>query len=200
MFKNFPSNFFRGLFTLLPLFISVYVILWIFKLADTVTSKILLVFWPEFLYFPGLGAIIGILFIYLFGVLIAHPAVEKGFSLIEGPFKLLPVIKTVYNSIKDFTQYFSSSGNKKNSQVVLVKMPGSDIEMVGLMTRENMDGMPLEFSKDSDKVAVYFPMSYQLGGYTVFIPRAWIRSTDMKVEFAIRSALTAWLPGSSSKE
>lgn len=199
MFKNFPANFFRGLFTLLPLFISIYVVLWIFRVADTVTSKVLLVFWPEFLYFPGLGALIGILFISFFGMLIAHPAVEKAFSLIEGPFKLIPVVKTVYNSIKDFTQYFSSSGNKKSQQVVIAKMPGSDIEMVGLMTRENMNGMPQEFSKDGDKVAVYFPMSYQLGGYTVFIPRSWVRPTDMKVEFAIRSALTAWLPASKGE-
>lgn len=200
MFKNVTSRFLKGLFALLPLFISIYITLWIFDKAEVITSKFLLVFWPDFLYFPGMGALIGVLVIYFFGVLIEHSITQKVFAFIEGPFQIIPVVRTVYTAIKDFTQYFTSSDNKKNQQVVIVKMPDSPIEMVGLMTRENMNGMPEGFTKDSqgkDKVAVYFPMSYQLGGFTVFIPREWVKPTNMKVEVAIRSALTAWLPASS---
>lgn len=199
MFKNVTSRFLKGLFALLPLFISIYIVLWIFESAEAVTSRVLLIFWPEFLYVPGMGALLGVLVIYFFGVLIDHPMMMRVFSLIEGPFRIVPVVRTVYSAIKDFTQYFTPSDNKKEQQVVIVKMPDSPIEMVGLMTRENMIGMPEGFSKDG-RVAVYFPMSYQLGGFTVFVPREWVKPTNMSVEFAIRSALTAWLPNSSAKE
>lgn len=199
MFKNVPSRFLKGLFALLPLFISIYIILWIFDAAESVTSRVLLIFWPNFLYVPGMGAIVGMIFIYFFGVMIEHPLTQKVFSIVEGPFRILPVVRTVYNAIKDFTQYFTPSDKKKEQQVVIVRMPDSPIEMVGLMTRENMNGMPEGFTKE-DRVAVYFPMSYQLGGFTVFIPREWVKPSNMSVEVAIRSALTAWLPASSRKE
>lgn len=199
MFKNVTSRFLKGLFALLPLFISIYITLWIFDKAEAITSRVLLTFWPEFLYVPGMGALVGVIFIYFFGVMIEHPFTQKVFSLVEGPFRILPVVRTVYSAIKDFTQYFTPSDKKKEQQVVIVKMPDSPIEMVGLMTRENMNGMPEGFTKE-DRVAVYFPMSYQLGGFTVFIPREWVKPSNMSVEVAIRSALTAWLPASSRKE
>ena len=199
MFRNVTSRFLKGLLALLPLFISIYITLWIFDKAEAITSRMLLVFWPDFLYVPGMGAIVGVLCIYFFGVLIENVAFQKVFTLIEGPFQIVPVVRTVYTAIKDFTQYFTPSDKKKDQQVVIVKMPDSPIEMVGLMTRENLSGMPEGFTKEG-RVAVYFPMSYQLGGFTVFIPREWVKPTNMKVEVAIRSALTAWLPGSASKK
>ena len=56
--------------------------------------------------------------------------------------------------------------------------------------------MPAEFSKN-DRVAVFLPLSYQVGGLTVFIPRSYIKNTNLKVEVAMKSVLTAWMPGRS---
>jgi uncharacterized membrane protein len=80
----------------------------------------------------------------------------------------------------------------------VVKFPNVAIEIVGLMTRENLKDMPVGVTRD-DRVAVYFPMSYQFGGCTMFIPRAWVTPTSMSVEEAMRSIITAWLPGQAKK-
>jgi uncharacterized membrane protein len=40
-------------------------------------------------------------------------------------------------------------------------------------------------------VAVYLPMSYQIGGYTTMIPRSAIQPVDMSIEEAMRFAVTA---------
>jgi uncharacterized membrane protein len=42
-------------------------------------------------------------------------------------------------------------------------------------------------------VAVYLPMGYMIGGYTVFVPRSWVQVLDMSVEEAMRSSLIAWM-------
>jgi uncharacterized membrane protein len=42
-------------------------------------------------------------------------------------------------------------------------------------------------------VAVYLPMGYMIGGYTVFVPRDWIQPINMSVEEAMRSTLFAWM-------
>ena len=42
---------------------------------------------------------------------------------------------------------------------------------------------------DGDTVAVYLPMSYMVGGYTVFLPRGRLEPTSLSVEEGMRIAL-----------
>ena len=72
------------------------------------------------------------------------------------------------------------------------------MEIVGLLTRDDLRDLPNGISKDN-RVAVYVPISYQLGGYTFFVPRSYITPIDLSVEEAMRSIVTAWLPGGAQK-
>ena len=193
--KHFTTTFLKGLFTLLPLMLSVYVFTWFLGSAEYLSRSLLLVFWPEFLYLPGLGIVVACLLIYAFGNVVDRPLARGVFNLIEGLFREMPVIKTVYVAIKDFTEYLKPGGkDRRGKRVVVVRFPGQPVEMIGLMTRESLSDLPNEVSKEG-QVAVYFPMSYQFGGVTLFIPRAWVTPTDLSVEAAMRSIITAWLPG-----
>ena len=60
------------------------------------------------------------------------------------------------------------------------------------MTRRNLDGLPEGFSPGA-RVAVYLPMGYMIGGYTVFVPQEWVQPIQMSVEEAMRSSLIAWM-------
>ena len=64
--------------------------------------------------------------------------------------------------------------------------------MIGLLMREDVSDLKLA-GDNVERVAVYFPMSYQIGGFTVFVPRSWIRELDIPVETALRETLTAWM-------
>jgi uncharacterized membrane protein len=76
--------------------------------------------------------------------------------------------------------------------VVALKAPGQELELVGLVTRQQLDDLPAGFTP-GDRVAVYLPMGYMIGGYTVFVPRTWVRPIDMPVEEAMRASLFAWM-------
>jgi uncharacterized membrane protein len=65
------------------------------------------------------------------------------------------------------------------------------------VTREDFSSLPGKLGA-SDTVGVYLPMSYQIGGYTVFLPRSAIEPIDMSVEDAMRFTLTAGM--SSAQE
>jgi uncharacterized membrane protein len=197
--KHFTTTFLKGLFTLLPLLLSVYVFIWFLSNVENLSRSAILVFWPEFLYIPGLGVVVVCALIYAFGTVVDRPLARWVFNLVENLLREVPVIKTVYVAIKDFTEYLKPGGkDKRPNRVVLVKFPGQQVEMIGLMTRESLRDLPAQVTKE-DKVAVYFPMSYQFGGCTVFIPRAWVHPTDLSVEAAMRSIITAWLPGQDKK-
>lgn len=196
--KHVTTTFLKGLFTLLPLLLSIYVFLWFLGWVERGARSLLLVVFPEFLYVPGMGIVLVFGLIYAFGTVVDRPLARGVINMVEGLFKELPVIKTVFVAIKDFTEFLKPDQTKRHNQVVLVKFPGNEVEMVGLMTRESLHELPDPVTKD-DRVAVYFPMSYQIGGCTFFIPRSWVRPTDMSVEAAMRSIITAWIPGKDKK-
>jgi uncharacterized membrane protein len=71
-------------------------------------------------------------------------------------------------------------------------MPGHDLEVVGLITRKDTQGLPNGFM-EGDRVAVYLPMGYNIGGYTVFVPKDWLQPIDMSIEDVMRASLFAWM-------
>ncbi len=141
---------------------------------------------------PGMGLVLGIGAIVLLGFLISHPRAHRLLTLLELPFTNTPVVKSIYSSLKNFADYFTPSSESPAQQVVILKMPGHELEMVGLITRQNIWGLPAGFLQ-GDRVAVYLPMSYMIGGYTVFVPRAWVQPVSMTVEEAMRASLFAWM-------
>ena len=66
------------------------------------------------------------------------------------------------------------------------------LEMVGMVTRQSLADLPAGLLR-GDRVAVYLPMGYMIGGYTVFVPREWVTPIDMSVEEAMRQSLIAWM-------
>ncbi|MBU4321583.1 MAG: DUF502 domain-containing protein, partial [Gammaproteobacteria bacterium] len=95
-------------------------------------------------------------------------------------------------SLKNFADYFAPH-EQDAQQVVLLKMPGHELSIVGLVTRQSMKGLPKGIGELEDQVAVYLPMGYMIGGYTVFVPRSWTVPVDMSVEEAMRMALIAFM-------
>jgi uncharacterized membrane protein len=74
-------------------------------------------------------------------------------------------------------------------KVVLVQLPGQSFELIGFVTRESFAGLPIS-PQAEQPVAVYLPMSYQLGGYTLFLDRSCLRHIDMSFEEAMRLVIT----------
>ncbi|CAB3626236.1 DUF502 domain-containing protein [Achromobacter pestifer] len=188
--------FFRGLIAVLPLALTVY-LLYIFLVW---TEAVALTFLRPFIgafYVPGMGLALGILGILAIGYLMSKERVQRILTVVEMPFTNLPVVKSIYSSLKSFADYFSPSSKNTAQQVVILRVPGQQLEMVGLITRRNMDGLPEGFTQ-GERVAVYLPMGYMIGGYTVFVPLEWVQPIQMSVEEAMRSSLIAWMARSES--
>ncbi|MFM6985906.1 MAG: DUF502 domain-containing protein [Hydrogenophaga sp.] len=188
--------FFRGLIAFLPLAITVYVLVLFVTWVERSAMALLHPVTGDF-YLPGLGIAIGAVLILALGVLVSLPATRRLLSYVELPFTNLPVVKSIYSSLKNFADYFAPQGQAAQ-QVVLLKMPGHDLGTVGLVTRQSMRGLPGGLAEHDDHVAVYLPMGYMIGGYTVFVPRSWTTPVDLSVEEAMRLALIAFMSSPSA--
>ena len=151
-----------------------------------------LFFWILPANIPGLGLLLGVGMIFGAGVILSSPMLAQLFGYLELPFKTMPLIKSIYSAFKDLMMYFSKEGGAKDSQVVVVSLAGG-VQVIGLLTRTDLTDLPPELSEREERVAVFIPMSYALGGYTIFVPKDWVRRTNMKVERAMKSSLTAWI-------
>jgi len=190
--KQLSQYFFRGLITALPLGLTVYLFFIFLRWTERLAMLMVHPFIGDF-YVPGLGLLLGVVSILLLGFLVSQPAAGKLLSLVELPFTNLPVVKSIYSSLKDFADYFSPQRKRGTQQtVVALKVPGQDLELVGLVTRQRVDDLPPGFLQ-GDRVAVYLPMGYMIGGYTVFVPRDWVQPIDVSVEEAMRASMFAWM-------
>jgi uncharacterized membrane protein len=189
--KHISQYFFRGLLAALPLGVTLYLLYLFLTGTEEFAMWWLRPVLGDF-YLPGLGLLIGIGVIVLLGFLISQPRVRRLLSFIELPFTNLPVVKSIYSSLKNFADYFTPNSEQVAQQVVILRMPGQELEIVGLVTRQNLSTLPRGFLQ-GDRVAVYLPMGYMIGGYTVFVPRDWVTPIDMSVEEVMRSSLFAWM-------
>jgi uncharacterized membrane protein len=190
--KKLSQYFLRGLIAILPLGITVYVLYALVIWSETSAMRMLSPVIGQF-YIPGLGLIITVVLLICIGFVLSGRVASKLLDWIELPFTNIPVVKSIYSSLKNFADYFSPHhADDTPQQVVVLRMPGQEIEMVGLVTRNHLAGLPNGFTQ-GDRVAVYLPMGYMIGGYTVFVPRSWTSPIDMTVEEAMRSTLIAWM-------
>jgi uncharacterized membrane protein len=189
--KSLYKYFFRGLVTVLPLALTVYLLFLFLAWTESVALWVLRPIIGGF-YIPGMGLLFGVLIILGIGYSVSKPQVREALAFIELPFTRLPVVKSIYSSLKSFSDYFSPTAKKDAQQVVILRLPGYDLEVVGLVTRRGFSDLPGGFLP-GDRVAVYLPMGYMIGGYTVFVPTTWVTPIGMSVEEAMRSSLIAWM-------
>jgi uncharacterized membrane protein len=181
--------FLKGLAVVIPLTLTVTILWWLAGSAETMLGGLLLRFLPQGWYIPGMGLVAGLAITMLIGLLSHVLLFQKLFTYGEDLLNRLPLVKTIYAAIKDFVGYFSPDSKAAMSKVVLVRLPGQGFEQIGFVTREDFERLPMQLTIE-DPVGVYLPMSYQIGGYTLFLPRSAVTPVDMSFEEGMKLVLT----------
>lgn len=194
LWQRLWRTFVSGLGVVLPAAITLYVIVWIGVQAEQVFGGIVRVVLPASWYLPGLGIAAAVGFILLVGTFMKAWLFSSLVGVGERLLTRIPVVKTVYAGLRDLTRFVSESSRQQErlQRVVLVEI-APDAHVIGFVTdRDPARGMPeLREACDEERVAVYMPMGYQIGGYTVYLPKRRLRPVDIPVEDALRVVLTA---------
>lgn len=191
MFKAISKILITGFITLLPIVLTIYLLYWLAVSSEQVMGSALRFILPNTVYFPGLGMIAGIVIVFFVGLMMKAILVRQMFAVGERVLYQLPVIKTVYRAMRDLFEFFSP---KKEGLGKVVIVSVNNMEMIGFITQEDPMRLPQSF-REKDSVLVYLPMSYMIGGFTIFIPRKDVRECNMSMEEAMRFALTAGITG-----
>jgi len=181
--------FLKGLVVVIPAALTLAILWWLARGSERILGGMLSQFLPAGWYIPGMGLLAALAITVLVGLLTHVILFQKLFAVGEAILNRLPLVKSVYSAIKDFMAYLSPDSKAAMRKVVMVKPPGQEFELIGFVTREDFSRLPVQLTVE-DPVAVYLPFSYQIGGYTLFLPRSCLTPVDMSFEEAMKLVLT----------
>lgn len=187
--KYLNQLFFKGLIVVLPISLTFYILFLISVRMEAFFGNLLARIVGKELYVPGLGIVVTIAVVLLVGFLVNNYFTGRVFHWFNSLMERVPLIKIIYNPLKDLMALIPGGRNEKeNQRVVLVPLPGLGVKTLGLVTREDLD----EINSTTD-ITVYVPLSYMLGGLTIIVPKDQVEKVDMPVEQALKLAVTAWI-------
>lgn len=190
--KKIGSILLKGLVTILPIGLTVYFVYWLGITTETLLSKPIKWVIDDANYWPGMGLVLGFAFLFLVGLAVNAFVVRRVLGLGEELLLRVPVVKTVYSAIRDMTRLVNTDKKKGDLDRVVTVDIGLG-KLIGFVTQEHANTIGI--GGGDDLVAVYLPMSYQIGGYTVYLPRSKVTETDLTVEQAMRVVLTGGVRG-----
>jgi uncharacterized membrane protein len=190
--KQLGGILLKGLVTILPIGLTVYFVYWLGVTTESLLSKPIKLVIDDANYFPGLGLVVGFLLLFIVGLAVNAFIVRRVLGVGEELLLRVPVVKTVYSAIRDMTRLVNTDKKKGDLDRVVTVDVGLG-RLIGFVTQEH--AKDLGIGGGDDLVAVYLPMSYQIGGYTIYLPRSKVTETDLKVEQAMRIVLTGGVRG-----
>ena len=196
----------QGVALILPLIITIWIIWWLADGAERLFAvplvKLLGVTANDrfplgepglihvgFQYVPGMGIALGLVLTLAAGLAARVWLVNRLVEWSEQVIERIPLVKTLYGSVRDLLGFM---GHKRRafSRVVLVTLPGGRTKTLGLVTRETFDDIA-GLAQIKGLVTVYVPGSYILGGLMLLVPLEDLEPIDMRVQDALRFAMTA---------
>ena len=157
--RHLVKWFLEGLAILAPLFITAWITVKIFQLVDGILP----------LDIPGLGFVVTIALIVLVGLL-AHTMLGGLFRQLEDTVSRLPLVKILYNAVKDLFGAFAGEKKKFDKPVTVQLAPGSKAKLVGFVTQKDLKHLGLK-----GEVAVYCPHSYNFSGQLIVVPSKYVK-------------------------
>jgi uncharacterized membrane protein len=184
-------SFIAGFVVAVPLFISVFTLIWIFRLVDSVTEPLSVQLLGRAV--PGLGVLMTGGIILVFGAIATNVFGKRVLQRAEYYLLLVPVFKTIYAPVRQLIVAFSPDNDAGFKKVVIVEDPRRGM-ILGFLTKE----FTLDRGKGPEAViAVYVPTNHLYLGDVVVCPRELAFFPDIPVEEGVRIFLTGGmaLPG-----
>lgn len=179
--------FLSGLAVLVPVVLTLIALKWVFGVADSLLRPLIAAVLGR--YIPGLGILLGVLFVLLVGWLAQIYAGRWLLQVVERAFLRLPVVREVYGTVKSVVEAFSGT-SRTLGRVVMVEYPRTGLYSVGFVTGP---GVPEATSGlGEETVCVFIPTTPNpTSGWIAMVPRSQVRFLDLTPQEGMRLVISA---------
>jgi uncharacterized membrane protein len=183
--QNFRSKIFAGLAALLPLYLTFFVIKFLFVTLEEMSDPILKRFNLDI---PGLGIILTVLLIYILGFLVTNFLGRKIFNIGERIVKKVPIVNMIYTTLKQITDTFTKGSTDAFEGAVYIQYPRQGLWTMAFISGESKtkDGVPYYH--------LFVPTTPNpTSGFFLMIPQADTVATGMSVEDGLKTIISGGL-------
>jgi len=133
----------------------------------------------------GIGTILTLLIVFLTGLLAQNFIGNFVIEAWESVLKRIPIVNSIYSSVKQVSDTLFSSSGTAFSKAILVRFPHTEAWTIGFLT-----GVPsVDVSKHflEEHISVYIPTTPNpTSGYFLIVPKAATIELEMSVDEALK--------------
>ena len=162
-------------------------------MGDTAPLDAILLWLPEEyqpsrylgVHIPGVGVIAGLLLVFFTGLVAANVIGQKLVKLWEALLARIPVVKSIYYSVKQVSDTVFSSSGQAFRKALLVQYPREGAWTIAFLTGQ--PGGDAANHLRGDYVSVYVPTTPNpTSGFFLMMPREDVIELDMSVDEALK--------------
>lgn len=195
--------FISGVLVWLPIWVTVLALKF---LGDLLSNSLLLLpqkYQPDVLlgvHIPGIGAVITLLVIFFTGVIAANFLGRRIVALGDAIVARIPLVRTIYSSVKQVTQTVFTPGGKSFRKVLLVEFPHQGVWSIAFQTGTAVKQIEAVL-KDEPMVSYFIPTTPNpTSGFLMMAPKSKVIELDMSVDQALKFVISLGVvqPGMAS--
>lgn len=180
--KKLLNYFLRGLLFAFPLFATFFIITMLVNWIDNTLYSILFGWLPFDV--PGLGIITAFFLIAVLGYLVTQAFSRSLLSYFEQMLERTPFVKIIYTAFKDLTEALVGEKKRFNRPAIVRLTDG--VDRIGFITEENLEEYDIQ-----NRVAVYFPHSYNFSGNLFLVDPSFVTPLDIDPSDALKFTVSA---------
>jgi uncharacterized membrane protein len=180
-----------GLLVWVPLGVTLLIVAFLVDLMDQTLLLLPTVIQPENLLgfrIPGLGLVLTTIVVLVTGMVVTNLFGMQLFTIGERMLQRIPLVRSIYASVKQVTESMFSSG-KSFRKVVLVEYPRKDMWSLAFQT--GTGAREISSKTGQDIVNIFIPTTPNpTSGFFLMVPRDDVIELDMSVDQGLRMLLS----------
>ncbi|HEY3278850.1 MAG TPA: DUF502 domain-containing protein [Syntrophorhabdaceae bacterium] len=183
--RHVKTKFFAGFFILIPVIVTSYLIYMVVTSVDSViyplVGRLTRTLIGREIFVPGTGLVLLVIIAYMTGIFATNYLGKKMLNLGEAVFTKIPFVKSIYSSVKDMTDAFSSQTKRAFKEAVLVDFPFRGVRAIGFVTNRVI-------GEDREVLcSVFVPTTPNpTSGYLIMVPEKELTFLRMSVDEALK--------------
>ena len=180
--QNLKSKIFAGIAALFPIYLTYIVLKFLFVTLEKISAPMLKKIEFEI---PGLGILLTLILIYLLGLVVTNFLGRKIFNLGERILTKVPIVNTIYTTLKQITDTFTKGTAETFEGAVYIQYPRKDLWTMAFISGESTSKEGVSYYH------LFVPTTPNpTSGFFLMIPRADTIPTGMSVEEGLKTIIS----------
>jgi uncharacterized membrane protein len=181
-----------GLLVWLPLGVTVLVIRLLVTFMDKLLVFIPVQYHPDTLlgfHIPGLGVVLAVLIVLITGIIVANFFGRQLVAAWESLLGRIPLVRTIYHSVKQVAVTIFSSQGKSFRRVLLIEYPRKGIYTLCFQTGDAVAEVMEKTGKEV--INVFVPTTPNpTSGFFIMVPEEDVQELDISIDDALKMIMS----------